>query len=490
MAGSSVDCVLRRPSPCHIFLTGQPSIGKTTLVKAVVNSILRGGDDGGVPRQDGEEPTRRPRVRLGGLYTEESRGSDGRRDGFDLVCLDGEREAAAGGGGGDASYSAIATRTTLSRAQPGATKGAPFVGRYLVDVDSVDRHGAASLRRVAERLRERSSTRDDDARTVCVLDEVGKMELLCPSFLPAVRGVMDAIGERNARATRGSDCLLLGTIPTPRYGRVISAVEDIRSRDDVFVLHVTKSNRDELRTKLLTLVEKWIREGEETPAAEINFEDELSEYAYRRPIGSGSMNPSVKKGATNSTKRSAATGVEGSVACGPLVHDTIEPKVLLLGHTASPEPQDPSLAYCERSMWKVLARIHGLSHEMNDATSATEAQAERYRVLVSRVLRSGVCIWDVLADVHAKGPARPRRGGKRKSRGDVTPNDLPLFLKKHGSIQTVSFIGTKAHKEFTKQFGKDSLSRYETVILPSSSPANSRMTLEEKAQKWRAICGE
>ena len=48
--------------------------------------------------------------------------------------------------------------------------------------------------------------------------------------------------------------IVLGTIPTPRYGRVIEAVENIRARDDVIVIYVTKMNRDELKEVLLETV--------------------------------------------------------------------------------------------------------------------------------------------------------------------------------------------------------------------------------------------
>ena len=46
-------------------------------------------------------------------------------------------------------------------------------------------------------------------RVVWVVDEVGKMEMMCPSFFPAVCSLLDG------------PFVVLGSIPVPRYGRDI-----------------------------------------------------------------------------------------------------------------------------------------------------------------------------------------------------------------------------------------------------------------------------
>lgn len=60
-----------------------------------------------------------------------------------------------------------------------------------------------------------------------IVDEVGKMELLSPSFLRCVRRALDL-----------SPCPLLGTIPLPR-GRPAGVVAEVRSRTDVKVFMVS-----------------------------------------------------------------------------------------------------------------------------------------------------------------------------------------------------------------------------------------------------------
>ena len=198
-------------------------------------------------------------VKLAGLYTEESRGSDGKRDGFDLICFT-DKKAYKEGNNNVASIS----RTSLSRAQAKATKGKPFVGKYLVDVDNVDKFGVQSLQQVADTLQTSNTSKEaleeiSPIKTVCILDEVGMMEMLCPTFLPAAHNVMIAISEHNhnqSTASTSNTCLLLGTIPTPRYGHAIQAVEDIRSRDDV------QHNRNDLQEKLVTMITSWIKRSD------------------------------------------------------------------------------------------------------------------------------------------------------------------------------------------------------------------------------------
>lgn len=63
---------------------------------------------------------------------------------------------------------------------------------------------------------------------VFVIDEIGKMELFSQSFIRAVRQTLD------------SPYVVLGTIPVPK-GRPLGLVEEVRSRRDVKVFHVSKN---------------------------------------------------------------------------------------------------------------------------------------------------------------------------------------------------------------------------------------------------------
>ena len=62
---------------------------------------------------------------------------------------------------------------------------------------------------------------------MCVIDEIGKMELFSQPFTQAVRQTLSAPGT-----------VVLGTIPIPK-GKPLALVEEIRSRADVRVFSVS-----------------------------------------------------------------------------------------------------------------------------------------------------------------------------------------------------------------------------------------------------------
>lgn len=109
-----------------LILTGRPGVGKTTIVKAVVQRL----DD-----------------RAGGFYTEEILGPGGRK-GFRLITLDGR--------------SGVMAHVDV--------KGRSRVGRYGVDVAAIDRIGVTAVRAAIEH------------KPIVIIDEIGKMELFSPQF--------------------------------------------------------------------------------------------------------------------------------------------------------------------------------------------------------------------------------------------------------------------------------------------------------------------
>ncbi|MGD2178383.1 MAG: nucleoside-triphosphatase, partial [Anaerolineae bacterium] len=116
-----------------LLLTGRPGVGKTTVIKKVAEAL---------------------RDQAGGFYTEEIRGPDGRRRGFQLVTLDGDE--------------AIMAHVDLRG------EGRPRVSRYGVDVDAIQQVGVTAVQRAMA------------ANQVIIVDEIGKMELFCEPFKEAV----------------------------------------------------------------------------------------------------------------------------------------------------------------------------------------------------------------------------------------------------------------------------------------------------------------
>lgn len=110
----------------RLFLTGSPGVGKTTLIRAVLERLLE--------------------IACAGFYTEEIRRS-GQRTGFRVVTL----------GGQQATLASLGTRK-------------PTIGKYSIHVEEFEKLVLRSL---------------DPAKITAdlyVIDEIGKMELLSRPF--------------------------------------------------------------------------------------------------------------------------------------------------------------------------------------------------------------------------------------------------------------------------------------------------------------------
>lgn len=96
---------------------------------------------------------------------------------------------------------------------------------------------------------------------------------------------------------------------------------------------------------------------------------------------------------------------------------------------------------------------------------------ERYR----RVRAHRVGIWDVLG-------ACERRGSLDADIREPAANDFALLARLAPRLRRVLFNGRTAGR-FEPQFRGHG---YQTVVLPSTSPAHAGMRFEQKLQAWRA----
>jgi nucleoside-triphosphatase len=104
-------------------------------------------------------------------------------------------------------------------------KRAPKVGKYGVDV-AFDRIGVGALHEAVRR------------QGCVIIDEIGKMELCSKAFRAAVTAVM------------GSGQPVLATVPVHRH----PFLDALREREDVTVIEVTRSSRDDLPPRVVELL--------------------------------------------------------------------------------------------------------------------------------------------------------------------------------------------------------------------------------------------
>ena len=169
------------------LLTGIPGTGKTRLIKEAI--AVMGG-------------------KAGGFYTEEIR-AGGVRQGFRLVTLDGQ--------------SAILAHVKI--------RSKYRVGKYGVDIDSLDRLGVAALHQAARQC------------DMVVVDEIGKMELLSADFKKTVAEIIDS-GKR-----------VLGTIMLSSH----PWANAIKRRPQVDLVPLTGANYHQISTEL----RGWLKAADE-----------------------------------------------------------------------------------------------------------------------------------------------------------------------------------------------------------------------------------
>ena len=170
-------------SPKNVLLTGPPGCGKTTVVRRRVQAF--GG------------------LRLAGFYTQEVC-ERGQRVGFEIVGLGGQRCLLAH----------VDWHSQLR------------VGRYGVE--------PARLEPIIQAELGQSPGKVD----VYVLDEIGKMECLCPAFVEAVRRVLDGPAP------------VLATVALKGGGLIAG----VKARPDVGLVTVGPANRDDLPDRLASIL--------------------------------------------------------------------------------------------------------------------------------------------------------------------------------------------------------------------------------------------
>ncbi|TGZ66271.1 hypothetical protein CRM22_005419 [Opisthorchis felineus] len=205
-----------------LLFTGKPGIGKTTLVSRLATQLSKHVD-----------------IYLTGFFTEEVRVKEANRPphriGFDVVSLEHDTRNLS---------LALNNRAPLARIHSTSARDLPRVGQYVVELQSFEAICVPCLKGVLEKCRQSFVDESIPVNmqtniTVCVIDEIGKMELMSNSFKRLVSDLID-------RISKSRQTVLVATIPSARLPdgrRGIPFVDELCSRADVDLTEVRGEER-------------------------------------------------------------------------------------------------------------------------------------------------------------------------------------------------------------------------------------------------------
>jgi len=130
-------------------------------------------------------------------------------------------------------------------------------------------------------------------------------------------------------------------------------------------------------------------------------------------------------------------------------------------------------AYRRNCFWCIIAKVFDSENDI--------AYSRKIRLLKD----NHIALWDVLHSCKREGAV-----DAGIEHGTECPNDFQSFFSSYPGIHTIFFNGRKAQTLFMQLVQPDlDWPEDRLIYLPSTSPANARMTKAIKLCKWRSING-
>lgn len=155
------------------------------------------------------------------------------------------------------------------------------------------------------------------------------------------------------------------------------------------------------------------------------------------------------------------------------VFHTLEPvfdeisRVLILGTMPSPKSRERMMYYGhpQNRFWRVMASVL--------ETDLPEGADARFQMLRER----GIALWDVLSSCSIDGASD-------SSIRDAVPNDISLITGRT-DIRMIFTTGKKAYELYNRYMRP--VTGIDAVCLPSPSPANCAVSMDELVDKYKQI---
>ncbi|MFN0117723.1 MAG: DNA-deoxyinosine glycosylase [Elusimicrobiota bacterium] len=150
----------------------------------------------------------------------------------------------------------------------------------------------------------------------------------------------------------------------------------------------------------------------------------------------------------------------------PFIHESSQ--VLILGSMPGPEAlrKQEYYGFSGNHFWSIIPALFHLP------------KPDSYELKLALIKKHHIALWDVIESCE-------RPGALDSSIRNVAPNPVPDLLNKYPSLRAIFINGKFAFSVFQKAHaGKIFVPVF---CLPSSSPANAMMSLEEKKNRWGVI---
>lgn len=142
-------------------------------------------------------------------------------------------------------------------------------------------------------------------------------------------------------------------------------------------------------------------------------------------------------------------------------------KILILGSFPSKVSRENFYYHhLQNRFWKVLCLLF------------KKPFLEDVQSRIDFLLDNHIALWDVISSCEIKGSSDA-------SIQNVVPNDISLILK-NSSVKKIFANGKKAAELYMKHCYPNI--KQDIFVLPSTSPANAKYSLESLLKEWRIIC--
>ncbi len=152
-----------------------------------------------------------------------------------------------------------------------------------------------------------------------------------------------------------------------------------------------------------------------------------------------------------------------------------QPRVLILGSM----PSEASLnahqyyAHPRNAFWPIMGQLFEFD------------PGEPYQQRCQYLIQQHIAVWDVIASCTRQGSMDSAIESK-----SIQTNDFFHLLGYYPTIRYIFFNGGKAEQEFKRRVLadlKNAVPRLAYKLLPSTSPANARLSQQQKLSHWIAV---